>query len=571
MSGLLTVTDDTGGATGKIYLKKNIATTAQLLTMPGALFNVGNRPAGENYRKRLYVVGEFQHGFVYTEFGGLHQLGLPAPTVAPVLSTSGTGITGPAIGYYTFAQFQDGVLVHQSNPSPPSNTLTLTNQGRGWSAIQATCLNPRATHVLFYVSMSGANPRLAAIRTIGVTSFSENTATASLRDDLPVRDLADGSVELDIYARGVPPYCKYIESYNDAMFYAGDPNHPDRIYFSRLREPESVDTTENTVVLRTKDGEAVTGLRRYGDELIVGTRFGIYAIQGFSVAEYRIRKISSFYNVLTHHSMVRVGPQEDLYFASQQGPVLYNGNFRFILEDYEADWQDAYRANIAGFEDCFAIEDRRSKAYILQIPQPDSALYRTFRVVLHYEPVLRGQQPWVTFDRRVRREDSMGVLRTGQYGEVYSGSCGEEGNYVRRENDYANADDDGDEYAKTADVTTKHFFMGSQDGDDGHGRDYVDLDAFVKTENQATTVSLYGGDDSAREAATPQWSRSIAASAVTSPRAKVPKTAHHFSSLTGISGKGVCVRYTVRAPIGWEYRGQTIYFVDGVQDRPDAA
>jgi hypothetical protein len=115
-------------------------------------------------------------------------------------------------------------------------------------------------------------------------------------------------------------------------------------------------------------------------------------------------------------------------------------------------------------------------------------------------------------------------------------------------------------------VTTAHIFRPDQGGDDGHGRSFNDVDVFAKTENQALTVSIYAGDDTAREAAAAQDSKEIPAQALSADlRQRVAKTSHTLEF--DANGKGACLRLQAASPVGLEIRGFALYDSEGEQSR----
>lgn len=554
--------------TGKIYHSDPGASSLTLTGLLSGVTIMDQKARCTKYRRKTPVVSRFDPGICWhDDIGEWSILGLPGPTAAPTLATTGSGVvSGTNVGYYT-AVHKDGTqTIQESNPSPPTSPISFSAQQRQWTLPATHVPSSRATHFRLYVSIGGSIPYFVQDVTIGTTSVTENVSTTTLatpgRGNLPVD--ADGNVDDD--ARGVPPYCQYNETYHDSVWYAGDPDFPDRIYPSRLFEPESVNSTElgpgsTAFWLRTLDGEAVTGLKRHADELIVLCTTAAYAIQGYGPEQYSIRKISNFYGCISHDSLKRCGPNADLFGAGFEGPWWYDGAFHPAIDDLSDFWLDDYNAHKANYEACYAEEDRRFGGYKLRIPQDDDT---SFYYYAHYEPVAFGAQPWWGTDRRDRNDSCMGILYGDgdQHGELYTGSCD---GYIRRENVMTDDDDDGDTYEKKFDATTKHYWLkGEQSGDDGHGASVQAMDLFVKHENDSLGVSLHCGDDDARSGV-PQFTLTLPATAETN---KVAKTSEHIEPVENASGKGVSLRLEVTSPIGFEYRGAKIRSGSGQQDRP---
>ncbi|HUU58948.1 MAG TPA: hypothetical protein VMZ50_05345 [Phycisphaerae bacterium] len=552
------LTDEPG-----FYQRDPDAATTTPVTIPAAVSAVSPavRPSFARYHKRAYVAGQFDDVLAWVpEESGLYAAGIDAPTTTPVIAANGSAVvTGTNIGYYTFIHKVGTVVVAESNPSPASNALYIDGSGRAWSSLQ-TSGDARVTHVRLYVSVGGFPPAFAADVAIGSATHNETVDTANLGALLPTRrNTVTGALEIDDNARGAPPSdSKIVTMYHESAWYAGITSNPDRLYPSKLFEPESVNisVTDGTFIA-TKDGEPITGLAVWNDELIIGCRGAIYSVQGYGAGDYRMRKLSSFYDVLSHASMQRCGPNGDLFFASQQGVCMYNGGFRFLMEDLEDYWRDAYRANVANYEDCFAAEDRLFGAYLLHIPQTDNT---TFRYVGQYEPVQYGEQPWWSFDKRTRKDTCAGILADdGKFGEFYVGSSD---GHIRKENVLTDADDDGDTYLKKMDFTIAHQWGGDQAGDESHASKFGDIDILAKHETVALTVSIYVGDDSARDAATPDFTDAIAAKAVSAPHALVAKTSEH-RVFGPFSGKGASVRFESSSPLNVEVRGVVLHYTEG--------
>jgi hypothetical protein len=533
------------------------------------------------FRKRTYIVGNFARMQVYTEYGQLVAGGILAPPSAPTLSagTGSSGSLGLAIGYITFLHKQGQQVMQESNPSAPSETFELQGNGRTWSDIPTTATDSRVTHVRGYVSVDGALPKMVWERQLGVSSVTENVLTSALGDlTLPLQVGLDGESDVDVFARGVLPYCKFGAMYHNSAYYAGDPLHPDRIYKSRINEPESVNAIQSiddadSGYLETLDGEAVTGLKRWNDLLLVTCLRCVYAIQGFDAGDLQIIKISNFYGCVSNAALANVGPEGDVWGPGQDCIWRYDGTFHDLTYDDLRDfWRDNYRENPDLFQlECFAAEDRVTSTYKLQVPLPSAAPVgvNSFKWIGHYEPVINGELPWWVFDYRGRSDSIMGLLLAGNsstFLESYTGSCDGK---VRKENVASDGDDDGDTYGKRLRLLTKHFFFGDQGGDWAHGRNYQALDIFLKNSNNAVTVSAWAGDDTAsEEALAPQWTRTISASAVTLPRSKVALTSISFNGLTEINGKGIALEFVAQAHVGVALRGFTIYHSIGEQERP---
>jgi hypothetical protein len=567
-----------GETYGYVYEKSDAGV---LLTKLTDQSGYSRRTCVIKYRRNVHMVGTFSRPRVRDRFGAYHNSGVRAPVSRPTLASGGfgSGSVGEMIGYQTFVMKTNGVKIAESNPGPQTVTLSNVGTGRLWDNLDWSPADAHVTHARGYVSVDGSLPALAWERPLGPvgTTVLENVGTAALGETLPVRKGVNQQFMLDLFARGVPPYTKFCEEYHDALFYAGDPVHPERIYYSKLFEPEAVNTTPITVYgrvdepwLSTTDGAPVTGIKRQGDELIVGTYRGIDRIQGYGYGDYAIHRISNYWGVTSHFSMQRCGPNDSLFFSAPQGPTIYNaGNFRFIGEPIQTWWRDRLREDPNVFDNTFGVEDRFWETYNLLLPQADGS---SLWLVVDYNSAEAGQPKWV-FDRRSRRDWVAGELAVdgaSNYWERYTGSC--DGN-IRQENVEDDADDDGDTYQKRLTVQTGHRYMGDQGGDEAHGYVFHPADVYLKHRNNPATVSFYAGEDNAPPqdpnspvisgAATPHQSTVLPATVeAAGQRARTPRTSERVA-LQGVSGKGVTMTLSIAAPLDVEFRGWGVQYREG--------
>lgn len=569
---IATSRDSTVSNDGHVYWldgSTDSGTNTNTITLPAGTIGLSTRPCMRVYRKRTYIAGAFSPMLVINENLEAAPIGIPAPTNGAPTVVPGTGSGGSegvAICAVRFGQRIGSTVVAVGEPSAYAAAITLTGQGRAWSDLPTTCTNPSVNIIQGLVGMDGEPAAVAWTRPLGVTSLEENVLTGQLGELIPVKLLANGLVEVDRGALGVPPYCKFLEVYHDAMWYAGDPLHPERIYPSKLYTPEAVNTdSENATWLTTKDGLPVTGIHVWRDQLIVATPRSLQRIQGYSPDDYSIEIISTYTGCFSNDSMLTFGPQGDLIFASQDGINLYDGGIprnlmRRDLRDY---WRDLYLENKAGYEDSFAGYDRYFDVFMLHIPQADTTM---FRFVGTMEPLLRGDYPEFVLDIRSRQDNAIGqfILPSSDFGfGLYVGSC--DGN-IRPENDPTNGDDDGDAYNKQFTIQTGAIFgENDQSGDDDHAVTWKELDLFMTNATTDVTVELYAGDETATDAAAPQWTRTVAAGEVTG---QTLKTSFHETPST-VAGKSCTLRLEGAGSTDFSFRGFGLgYTPEGRQVRP---
>jgi hypothetical protein len=552
-------------ANGQLLTNVPGSSTFTLVTTPSGVTNSVPRPCFGKYRRTTIINGRFNPGVAWRDdVSGLFSLGISKPAAAPTIAVSGTGLTGEAIGYITFAHKSGATFIHEGNLSAASNTLSLSNQGVQWT-LPGSAPDARVTHVRGYRSMDGDVPKLVFEQPIATVTFTENVSedVRQASTPAPVKlSPTDNETLVDADARGIPPYCLFNIGYHDRMWYAGDPLFPQRVWYTRLFEPESVNLL--TGYIDTRDSEAVTGMGVVGDQLVVFGQGVAYDIQGYTETDFNMRKLSPAYGCIAHHAIVNV--QETLFFPSEQGVSIYTGGgaIRNIMARSMRDYFTTdYKARPAEYQNATACHNVRRGTYELLISldeEPKSLYY-----VAYYRPMIEESalEPYWSFKIRDRKDYAVGTwFGSGELrGEMITGSCD---GFARHEDD-TDDDDDGDTYDKKMVIRTKHFFFGDQGGGGPiHGRSYTELDLFVKNEVTTVIIKGFGGDDQAYLATAPQFLKTFAPAGVSG---LVPSTSQHFP-LFKLAGGGVTWQLEASHPLGVEYRGMNIYYRPGAGARP---
>jgi hypothetical protein len=258
-----------------------------------------------------------------------------------------------------------------------------------------------------------------------------------------------------------------------------------------------------------------------------------------------------------------VNIHDRLWFASQAGVYVYDGNFKYVTQDLRTFWKTDYSTNVPQYESCFAADDRPEYCYILSIPK-DTYTLRWVAYYLPFEPSVGGGegQPWWFFDRRTRVDKSLGLLTYGDRRfRLYNGS---DDGYLRQEDVDSDSSDDSDTYQKAMTIQTKHYLMDEPGGDVEEGKELVRFWSYTESETSPWRVEIYGGDESAENVAQANvWGEDVAASAKTAGTLSwVAQTVHvHIPSKT--VGRGFTWKYTATAPVGLTWRGLGGYFTLG--------
>lgn len=563
-----------GGAT--TYAKDPSGTTLTAKTTPTGVTAKDARPCFAKYRRKTVINGRYSNGVCWHDnLSTLTKLGITAPVATPSIAAgAGTGITATSIRVYqTFVHESGGIAIQESNPGPISNTLaSLTNQDIAYSNLD-TSAEARVTHSYLYRSDSGDSVfRFDKKVTVATGSTTSSIPTLSLSSSVVLPQTSSGAV--DVYARGVPPYGCFCEVYHDRMWYAGDPNYPQRVWYSRLAEPESVDVRTGATAdtkgdfFDTRDGEAITGLRKCADQLVVFTAKSTYVIQGFTdgadglgAPDFTMVKVAPSIGCISHFAVVNVGGPSGgdmLFFPAQDGVWAYNGSsFKFMMNDIRSDWRDAYQADPTSYESSVATFDHYFNVYKLMVPETST----TFYYIGHVLPMTQAgaDQPDWTFDTRARKDSFVGNLASSNdLFESYTGSCD---GFIRKENQMDVGDDDGVD--KSFVVQHKHYFFGGISGGVNHGNTFTDGDEYIRNDDTAVSVDYFAGDENAGEAVTASKTITIAATA----SATFNAVGSTHTKLDKVTGRGITKQARSTNPVGVEIAGFGISWKPGVNSR----
>lgn len=150
--------------------------------------------------------------------------GITAPTTAPTLGSSGTGLTGTFLFRYTYARMDGAAIAAESNPSPTAS-ITVTNKQIDVSALSYSN-DPQVTHFRVYRSVDGGTSCLFDFA-VPITKTSGSTTTA---------DNALGvEVEID---HDPPPHCPRVAQFQETIFLCGDKANPNYLWYSNRFYPE---------------------------------------------------------------------------------------------------------------------------------------------------------------------------------------------------------------------------------------------------------------------------------------------------------------------------------------------
>ena len=522
--------DTSGGAgAGQLDLFKMTEgdTTKTAVTLPDLITGSDTPPVFQMFNNRMYIAGAFSDILVFTEYEDAKKAGLTAPGTPPSVASSGSGsLVGPMRPFITFVDISDdGVDLVESNPVGGAQVTFSGGASRVWSDIPATGPD-RATHVRGYISAFGGIPRRVFTRVIGTTSVTESMSTAFLAQQPALPN--DGSRVL--YNRLPPPYCKYIFRAKRRMFYAGDPNHPSRIWWSEIDEPEAVGELSFE---ETRDGEPITGLARWNDQLLVFCDGATYELQGWTDGtdgippDLRLNKLITGPGCISHHSIVDINDR--LWYADRDGPRSYAGGFRYHGLAIRSAWRTDFNANESAYLRSQAVDDKFYNCYVLLVPK--SSAFYWIGHYLETDPVMGGggRDPLWTNDKRNRKDDSIASwLNADGSRDVVFGGCD---GYIRKE-DSSDPDDDGDTLAKQITLSLMRSY-----GDAGHdiegGKTLLSVFSMIESESYPWNLETWGGDETVLDQAASEARNEAVSAGATASKVATDIWHHDYEPLSG--------------------------------------
>jgi hypothetical protein len=198
----------------------------------------------------------------------MHDAGIAAPTVAPVLADGGAGgliEAGDYIGVYTYYNSTNGA---ESNPSPPSAPATIIAlHKRDWSSVTSST-NGQVDSRRLYVTLANQTGEYFFAGTI------PNNAAGTFTDNTPLAGLGR-QVSFD---NNLPPSnLELVELFRERLFVSDGRD----VFFSNIIGGQSNVQgfgVFNVIPVTPDDGHRISVLHAHGQQLIVGKTNAIFFI-----------------------------------------------------------------------------------------------------------------------------------------------------------------------------------------------------------------------------------------------------------------------------------------------------
>lgn len=187
---------------------------------------------------------------------------IPASGVTATEGSAGVLLAG-TYKYHVTYYYVDG----ESNPNETETSITITADKK----IELTNIPTGGSRVtqrkLYRTTKDGEEFHL-------LTTIEDNTTT-TYSDNIPDGGLG-ATMDED---NDVPPVVSYAINHKGRMWYAGDPDHPSRIWYSKALHPEAVDPFGYWDVGRD-DGDIITGIAVNLGALVIYKQYSTWIIKG---------------------------------------------------------------------------------------------------------------------------------------------------------------------------------------------------------------------------------------------------------------------------------------------------
>src|SRR5437867_2866570 len=158
--------------------------------------------------------------------------GITAPSGSPTVATGAAGsLSGNYSVRYTYIRKVGSAIAGESNPSPASNTVSLSAQQLSVTGI-ARSGDPQVTHVRLYRTSSSNSVYLFDQDILNGTTTATSTQA----------DTALGTA-VDLTGNATPPIASWAVLFQDSVFLCRDSTNPHYLWYSKRFQPESVPAT----------------------------------------------------------------------------------------------------------------------------------------------------------------------------------------------------------------------------------------------------------------------------------------------------------------------------------------
>ena len=261
---------------------------------------------------RLYIAGG--KPAKWNGSGNVEPIGIPAPTVAPTTSVTGTGITAATGWYYMFTYYNSTTGLESDWSLSSSSTGVVSNKTVVVTTPTTAAQAPGVDKKRIYRTLDGGSPYgpfyYSGEVAIGTATYNDTVTDAALAQDAaPYGD------------RDVPPN-SYIMAVFASRLFLVNADNPYLLHFSDAYIGSDVDPEYFPADFILATNEPITGLFVLPGQLLLFHPRSISRLTGTSEADFRIEPFLSGRGTIFPNSIASDG--ETLVWLAEEGVVAWN-------------------------------------------------------------------------------------------------------------------------------------------------------------------------------------------------------------------------------------------------------
>lgn len=126
----------------------------------------------------------------------------------------------------------------------------------------------------------------------------------------------------------------YVDIYKSRLFSAGNPSHPNRLYWSKLpgdtrsiedwrSDVDSVNVEGGHTEIGSTSNDPIVAVHAMSNQLLIFKKHGLYRLLGDKPSNFTIEKVDATFNAPSHTAIVPYG--DSLVFLTDEGICSFNG------------------------------------------------------------------------------------------------------------------------------------------------------------------------------------------------------------------------------------------------------
>lgn len=251
----------------------------------------------------------------------VYALGVP-PAVRPSAPIAVPGAAGVLTGAYQYAYTWVNLDGEESNPSLLSAVVNPAAQQVDLNGVTVSPVPAIGVQQIvgrnIYRTEAGGTKFYLLQPILGTPSINDNV-TATFNDNFPDSSLG---IELE-FDNDIPPVLSMIETHKDRLF-GVDPSFPSNLLFSKLYRHDQW-PINNSIPVGLDDGDVITALVSFFDQLVIFKRKSIYVLSGDNELNFNLQKAQTDDRIGALNNRVPAVIGNKIYFLSERGIYSFDG------------------------------------------------------------------------------------------------------------------------------------------------------------------------------------------------------------------------------------------------------